>query len=757
MALHKEAVFVASRLVRATTRRGAPMNRSHRAVRASFYLALTLPLVALACGQAFTNGSGDGGEGEGGIVFGDGGGSHDGTVKDGGEDAGADARHDGPEQSDAKHDGPGMPDGGIGNDGAVETGGGCPSGSLMCSDGGCAVEGPTNCGTCGNDCTMLPHVVGASCTNGECSGFTCAQGWAHCTTNPSDGCETNITTSPNCAGCGVTCSPMTPVCSSTGCVSGCMSGQTLCNGTTCVNTTNDPQNCNGCNMVCPAGPAHSQPTCANSVCGWSCDPTYSQCGSSCVDETTDTNNCGMCSHVCPAGPPNSTVSCSGGNCGWSCDVDYEQCGSSCARSVPVTGSYFVAPGGPTTGCGIASAPCGTISAVLSLPKMNATQDVYVAQGTYAEQVAVPAGVAIHGGWVYLGGGQWTYPCAQDPSKTVIQAPAGADRVVTFSYASGTSSLDTLTIANGNTASAGNATTSGESLYGIFASPAIGTSGQFLFTNGIITVNPGGAGGTGAQGAPGGAPLSSCAPSDGADAGAGGVGSAASNGSYSVNGFYPAGGGTGSQGGQGDDGKPAPAAPCVDTYSGTYTTNVNCCNITNVGCGACTGSLNNQICSSQGTNGCGTPGGLGGAGGTGGGASIGAFVYSFTGTFQGVTITTGAGGQGGNGGAGGAGQPGSAGASGAQSSQGYFNTCNTKNCPSNCICGPGPLQYVPGGGPGGTGGTGGTGGQGGGGAGGDSYCYVASTATVNGSVTCNAGPGGAGGNNNAATGKSGTHP
>lgn len=670
------------------------MNRRDRVVRASFYLSLALSLAAVACGDSFTAGSGDGGD-DGGIVFGDGGDEHDATSND---DGSTDARHDGPRDGGTEHDGSIA-------DGTTEAGmPGCGSGSLTCSDGGCVKEGPTNCGTCGNDCTALPHVMGAQCVAGQCS-VTCVPGWENCTSNPGAGCGTDVTTQGNCGGCNVTCSGSTPVCGGAGgCVSGCMSGQTLCSST-CVDTTSNPQDCNGCGNVCPAGPPNSQPTCTNSACGWSCDSSYTQCSSSCILTAPDTVH-----------------------------------------------GVFVAPGGAVTSCGAVNAPCATISAAFQYVG-NGKNVVYVAQSTYVEQVTVPSGVTIQGGWVYMGAGQWSHPCAQDPSQTVIQAPAASTRAVIVSFSSGSSTLDTLTISNPNTAA------SGQSLYGVFAANAQAGQPSLTLTNVDVAVNAGGAGSPGGQGGQGNAPPPTCLSGDGADGGAGSAGTGALNGTYSAAGFQPAQGGQGNSGSPGDNGTAAPPKPCVDTYTGSNTTNPNCCDIANVGCGVCTGTQTNPICSSQGTNGCGSSGSPGGMGGGGGGASIGIFVWNEVVVLDDVNITTAMGGQGGQGGPAQSAAPGSAGASGAQSTQAYFSACVTSGCPNNCICKANPPLYVPGGGPGGTGGTGGTGGQGGGGAGGDSLCYYESPA---GAVTASGGncttpPNPApGGNGGAAAGRVGLH-
>ena len=59
---------------------------------------------------------------------------------------------------------------------------------------GCEVNLMTNvhnCGRVGNDITLLPHVINATCINGVAS-FTCASGWSNANGNPLDGCETAI-------------------------------------------------------------------------------------------------------------------------------------------------------------------------------------------------------------------------------------------------------------------------------------------------------------------------------------------------------------------------------------------------------------------------------------------------------------------------------------------------------------------------------------------------------------------------------------
>ena len=83
--------------------------------------------------------------------------------------------------------------------------GGCTA--LRC-DAGCLPNDVHNCGACGHDCTMLSHVSGpVTCNSGQCSfpPSSCASPWSHCTSNPDDGCETDISKINSCGACGRSC------------------------------------------------------------------------------------------------------------------------------------------------------------------------------------------------------------------------------------------------------------------------------------------------------------------------------------------------------------------------------------------------------------------------------------------------------------------------------------------------------------------------------------------------------------------------
>ena len=83
---------------------------------------------------------------------------------------------------------------------------GCPSGSIACGPPGTCVSADDlhTCGTCADDCTALPHVSGpTACAAGTCSfaASSCAQGFADCDGDPSNGCEADVTEAAQCGGC----------------------------------------------------------------------------------------------------------------------------------------------------------------------------------------------------------------------------------------------------------------------------------------------------------------------------------------------------------------------------------------------------------------------------------------------------------------------------------------------------------------------------------------------------------------------------
>jgi hypothetical protein len=243
---------------------------------------------------------------------------------------------------------------------------------------GCEVDTSSdlyNCGGCGQDCSNLPHVAGnVSCAASKCSfdSASCAPGFGICSSNPADGCNTNISAPANCGGCSTACSNAGfPYCSPTGnaadpfaCTSGCSAGLSLC-GASCVNESTDPNHCGGCSTQCPAVTGGT-PTCSGTgTCGFTCNANDHLCGSgsgaSCA-ANNDANSCGVGAACGKCQPPaNATATCSGGTtcgstcnsnahaCGATCplDTDPNNCGSLCGTNCP----------GPAAGTGTGVASC----------------------------------------------------------------------------------------------------------------------------------------------------------------------------------------------------------------------------------------------------------------------------------------------------------------------------------------------------------------------------------------------------------------
>ncbi len=249
------------------------------------------------------------------------------TIADGAHDAAVEAAEDSTTTADS------------GLDAAVESGCGDTSGDVH------------NCGACGHDCTHLTNVSasGISCTGGRCV-YQCAAGHADCA-DAGVGCETDITTSPNCGTCGATCTAMAPNCGpmsgSPGgyaCQSGCPSGWILC-GSTCVDPTANDANCGGCNMPCTTTQLNAVSHCSGNTCHVSCATGFDSCGGACVDEQTDDNHCGTCTTACTGGEHCSggTCQCTAGThlCGGQCvNNDTSACGPSCTVCVQPTGGTF---------------------------------------------------------------------------------------------------------------------------------------------------------------------------------------------------------------------------------------------------------------------------------------------------------------------------------------------------------------------------------------------------------------------------------
>ena len=212
------------------------------------------------------------------------------------------------------------PDGGDSPD--LTVGGSEPDLASACGD---TQSNPQNCGTCGHDCTMLPHVTGqgVTCADGECvvPPSACAMGFAHCSSNVDDGCEADLSKATHCGSCTNACPTVTPLCAGSGttfmCLAMCMAPTADICGSQCVNLATDANNCKTCGSVCSFANASS--TCSAGGCQMAaCNVGYKDCqggpanGCETYVKGSDKTNCGDCGTVCSF--PNAGATCNTGAC-----------------------------------------------------------------------------------------------------------------------------------------------------------------------------------------------------------------------------------------------------------------------------------------------------------------------------------------------------------------------------------------------------------------------------------------------------------
>jgi len=225
---------------------------------------------------------------------------------------------------------------------------GCVAGLDNCDQNaanGCETNistNPAHCGACQADCD-LDNVVDYKCEGGNCtidfeaggclSGFLDVNGYAD------DGCEVDTTSDPlNCGGRDIVCSSNngTPDCYGGICTIVCEDGFDDCDDDPASNgceieTDGNVSHCGACDNVCPSDPGESA-TCDTSVspdpCGViECQPTDCEgepCGDCdgdalCSDPLNTTTNCGGCGKGCAA--TNATVACVGPDDALACAID----------------------------------------------------------------------------------------------------------------------------------------------------------------------------------------------------------------------------------------------------------------------------------------------------------------------------------------------------------------------------------------------------------------------------------------------------
>jgi len=184
---------------------------------------------------------------------------------------------------------------------------------------------PAHCGACGATCSLAN--ASAGCSAGACTVASCNAGYGNCDGIAANGCETNVTVTPaHCGTCGAACSlaNATAGCAAGACtVASCNAGYGNCDGSaangceTNLNTSN--ASCGVCGRACAAGQV-----CSAGACTSVCSAPTSYCSGSCVNLGTDPSNCSACGTLCAA-PPNATALCVAGVCGGACRSGFGDC------------------------------------------------------------------------------------------------------------------------------------------------------------------------------------------------------------------------------------------------------------------------------------------------------------------------------------------------------------------------------------------------------------------------------------------------
>ncbi|MDX2012184.1 MAG: FG-GAP-like repeat-containing protein [Myxococcaceae bacterium] len=136
---------------------------------------------------------------------------------------------------------------------------GCPPSSGPCGEGQRSCDGrcvdvttdPAHCGACGLACPAAGTNAAAACVLGTCRAV-CAPGFGDCDGDAANGCETATSNSTShCGVCGRVCASARgePAACTNGRCTPCPTGLATC-GSTCADTTSNPQHCGACGVSC---------------------------------------------------------------------------------------------------------------------------------------------------------------------------------------------------------------------------------------------------------------------------------------------------------------------------------------------------------------------------------------------------------------------------------------------------------------------------------------------------------------------------
>ena len=276
----------------------------------------------------------------------------------------------------------------IGNCGACGVVCSRPNGQVSCATGTCTLDGclggfgdcdqsPSNgcetplntnsdCGGCGNPCDIIN--ASETCVSGQCTFIACNAGFADCDGNQANGCETSLTSTTNCGGCGQICNLPNAAssCATGACtLTACNAGFGNCDGNDgngCETPLTTTQNCGACGQVCNL--PNAAVSCATGSCSpTACNPGYGDCdgnaANGCETPLNTNQNCGGCGFPCNLG--NATSSCASGSCMLvSCNPGFGDCDGNSNNGCET-------PLGTTANCGGCGVICDLANASESCP------------------------------------------------------------------------------------------------------------------------------------------------------------------------------------------------------------------------------------------------------------------------------------------------------------------------------------------------------------------------------------------------------
>ena len=312
-------------------------------------------------------------------------------------------------------------------------------------------QSDTDCGSCGNDCSInLNGHDESSCVGWQCA-YNCAGDYKDCNFDlgleSGNGCETYVVDDIyNCGSCGNDCRNFlsgnndATVCASGFCVFSCTNDHDDCNGNNgqvggdgCeTDLMNDVLRCGDCGNSCLPHPPYGTAICNEGQCDFFCDSMHHKDDGECVlNDTPDC--CGPdCQYTCTGGL-NSHGVCietSPGNYGCIvvCDDDYYDIdgdGIDCEYHCifqdslddpddnftdsncdgidgDVLKSIFVAPleeGGDDANAGTMDAPLASIqTAITAAFSSPQKKSVLISTGSYSGYISLANGVKVYGGY-----------------------------------------------------------------------------------------------------------------------------------------------------------------------------------------------------------------------------------------------------------------------------------------------------------------------------------------------------------------------